>query len=312
MKPLVFKTIQDTTEAQEVWEELSPKKVIDDEWEFRFAFVKDLPFSLHFIVGMDEGKAIGLLPLQTIHNYGLKPPYAIEGKFLEFFGGDDTDNNIIFLKPGYEAYRSQFLAHIDRPAVLAPLSPTFEKEAGASVYEYLYKLDLTGFTNYEDYLEARWEGESKRTIKKQMRRLYKNHSIEVMYNNTEALEKLFSMNLERFGETSSFRFPYRQQIFRHLRTLFDVQIISVLVDGSIEAVSYGIIYNDTYIGMNAGVNNAIRDLGKLLVFLQMDRALSFGVKTYDGGKGSGEWKEEFKFQKIPQYTLPLSSAVVLH
>ncbi len=305
MKSLDFKTIQDVIEAQEIWEELSPKKVLDDAWAFRFAFVKDLRFSLHFIVGMDEGKAVGFLPLQIIHTYGLKPPYAVEGEFLEFFGGDDTDNNSVFLKPGYEAYSSQFLSQIDRPAVLAPLSPTFENEAGASVYEYLYRLDLTGFANHEEYLEARWEGESKRTIKKQMRRLYKNHAIEVTYNNPEALEKLFSMNLERFGETSSFRFPYRQQVFRHLRTLFDVQVISVVVDGNIEAVSYGIIYHDTYVGMNAGVNNAIRDLGKLLVFLQMDRALSLGVKTYDGGKGSGEWKEEFKFQKMPQYKLPL-------
>jgi len=307
MKMLNFKVIRDIDLAKEIWNVLSPHEVIDDEWDFRYAFMKNLHFTPHFIVGLDGDEPVGLLPLQYNADFGLKPPYAprVAG-FFEFFGGDDSDDNTIFLKPGYEGSEDQFLSQIDRPAVLAPLSETYAQQKGATFYESKYLLDLQGFNNYFDYIEARWEGESRKTIKKQMRRIEKNYQVETVHNHFSDVERMFDLNLKRFGNNSSFIYPYRQQIFRDLITLFDVQLISLTINGVVEGVSYGIVYKDRYIGMNAGVNNDIRDVGKLLVLLQIDRAISLGCRFYDGGKGSGEWKEEFKFEKSPQYQLTVA------
>lgn len=302
---LHFRVIADLSSAETAWKTLSPNKTIDDNWQFRFTFYKYLQYDLHFIAGYRGEELIGLLPLQKNDLTGLQPPYALSEPFLEFFGGDDTDDNDILLKPGYEQHKKDFLAQVNQPAVLAPLASTFASQEGAALYENKYALPLEGFSSYEDYLSALWGKSSRKKIRQQIRGLYKSHKITVHENQYEDLAILFALNIKRFGEKSSFSLPYRQDIFRDLIHQFQVEMLTIELDGKKEAVSYGIVYNNAYIGMNAGVNNDIDDLGKLLVLLQIERAIKCGCSVYDGGKGSGSWKEEFKFTPIPQYKLVL-------
>jgi hypothetical protein len=77
-------------------------------------------------------------------------------------------------------------------------------------------------------------------------------------------------------------------------------MLSIDIDGQTEAVSYGIKFKNVYIGMNAGVSGNIEDLSKLLVLKQIDKAIEWGCKIYDAGKGDGGWKESYKLRRIPQ------------
>jgi len=119
------------------------------------------------------------------------------------------------------------------------------------------------------------------------------------------LETLFSLNEQNFADQSVFvRKPYRKDIFRKFIERFGVDMISIEIDGIVSAVAYALIYKDTYIGMNLGVNREINNLGKYLHCTQIERAIALGAATYDVGKSKGDsWKQDFKFEARPQYRL---------
>ena len=82
-------------------------------------------------------------------------------------------------------------------------------------------------------------------------------------------------------------------------------MITMIIDGKKSAVSFGLHYKDAYVGMNAGVSSEIPDLPKMLTLYQMGRAIELGCRIYDAGKGDSGWKENFKFEKIPQFKIIL-------
>lgn len=57
--------------------------------------------------------------------------------------------------------------------------------------------------------------------------------------------------------------------------------------------------------MNIGYDYDIRDLGKLVVSTQFERAIKLKCDVYDGGKGDSGWKEQFHLTRIPQYILTI-------
>ncbi|HVZ58953.1 MAG TPA: GNAT family N-acetyltransferase [Patescibacteria group bacterium] len=306
MSEPIFRIIESVDEAKEIWDRLSPHKTIDDEWAFRYTFIRDLPYKIHFIVAYEADQPVAFLPLQLNNREGLQPPYApTDIDFLEFFGGDDTDDNGILQKETNKSREEAILKQVKSPCILAPLASETLGGRAAELYTSKYVLPLAGYKNYEEYIEVMWQGSSRKKLRQQMRGLYNKYTIEIINNNYNDLDRLFDLNIKRFGDSSSLSTPRRRQIFRNLSELYSVEMISIRVDGKVESVSYGINYKQTYIGMNAGTNTDIQDLGKLLVLLQIGRAIQLGCTAYDGGKGSGVWKEEFKFNKIPQYLLRL-------
>lgn len=303
---LRFRIVTKPEEAAVLWERFSPHKSLDDEWDFRYTFFKYLSFELYFIVGEVDEHPQFLLPLQKNTLKGLMPPYypGDNKEFLEFFGGDDTDDNRIMGISDARVF--DFLKTQSLPARLAPLASSSETSDKEGFYEDKYILDFIDYKTYEDFLQNKWSSQSRKKIRQQLRKLYREHSIEILVNNYEDIDLIVKYNIQRFGEASSFRFEYRKEIFRDLIELYDVLTLTVVVDGKKEAVSYGIIYKNTYIGMNAGVNSAIPDLSKLLILAQIDHAIARGCKTYDAGKGDSGWKEQFHLKKIPQYMLNIS------
>ena len=290
-------------EAKHVWELLSPHKTIDDEWNFRYSFFKHLPYELRFITSYKNSKPFSLLPLQVNSGDGLLPPYAKTRKpFLEFFGGDDTDDNKIL---GEEINPQDLSAYFNFPVYLAPLDPHIKTFKTTEPYEKKYYLNLQNYSNYKDFLKDRWSKDSRKKLMQQIRRIYKNHSIQVLENNYEDIDLLADLNIKRFGKDSSFSFPYRKEIFRDLTNFYNVVMLTLIVDGEKEAVSYGINYKNIYTGMNAGVNGNIPDLPKLLIMLQINKAIELGCKVYDAGKGDSGWKEAFKLDSIPQFRLDI-------
>lgn len=286
-----------------MWDKLSPHISIDDEWYFRYQFYKYLPFKLHFITGFFEGEAIGVLPLQMNTGEGLSPPYADKTQpFLEFFGGDDTDDNRVLMRPDYIHLEKQFLDNVGQFAYLAGLQKKYVYQNEESdFYENKYILSVEGLSSYGDYIEKRWEGSSRKKLRQQVRKLERENKIEVVKNDFSDIEYLAQLNKKRFGGDSSFQHEYRLKVFKDLAQIYQAEIITLYVNGQKMGVSYGIKYKDAFLGMNTGVDGSLSDLGKLLVLQQIQRAIELGCRVYDAGKGSGGWKTEFKFQPVPQY-----------
>lgn len=310
-KNLKFSVIKDIETAKDIWEYFSPHDEIDDEWDFRYAFYKYLQFPLHFIVGYDGIKPIGLLPLQVNTGKGPTPQnYVFNKNFVEFFGGDDMDSNKVFLKSGYEGYLTSFLQQIHDPAVLAPLASQYKLNSLISEeYTTKYIVDLQKCTNFRDFLQQQFDGKSRSKLVNQLNKLQKNYKVEVKDAAIEDLELLFDYNKKRFGEFSSFQWEYRKQVFRDLSEQYDHDIFKIIIGGEIKAVSFSLLYKNTYLSMNIGYDYSIRDLGKFAVSTQFERAITLGCKVYDGGKGDSGWKEQFHLERIPQYILTIPNMV---
>lgn len=303
--PIHFHVVHDLDTAKEVWNLLSPQKTLDDLWDFRYGFVKYLNYNPYFVTGFVNDKLIGVLPLQYNAAYGLMPPYApkVSG-FLEFFGGDDMDDNKILIKPGFDHYIPEFIEQIERRAILAPLSTEYAHILPVNLYTNKYILPLSNYNDYEDFFMDRFDSKKRSSLRRQIRKIYENHKVAISTGNSDDLEMLFELSIKRFGNDSSFRYEYRQQIFRDYAKMFENVVLTIRIDGNIEAVSFGIIHNGVYSDMNAVANHEVENLGKFLTFVQINEAIKRNCHTFDAGKGDSGWKESFHFDKLPQYILP--------
>lgn len=305
MKSLKFKVIKNQNEAREIWDIFTPNKSIDDEWKFRHTFYKYLKFQLHFIVGFDEDKIVGLLPLQLNTNKGMSQMrFEARMPFLEFFGGIDTDDNKIFLLPGYEKYVSQFLKQLQSTAVLAPLAEAYELGGNKAIhYTDKFLTDIKEFTNLDMFIDANFQGKSRRRIKNRINHFNNNYKIEIKKGTETDLELLFQLNRDRFGEVSAFNMEHRKKIFRELSQIYDTDLFTIFMDGVPKAVSMSIIHKGVYGGLNSGYDYEVRDLGKFVFVTKIQRAIELGCEVFDAGKGDNGWKEHLHLNKIPQYKL---------
>lgn len=299
-----FKIISDIHEAKAVWEELSPHKTIDDEWEFRQILNTDLNVPLHFMVGYDGEQPVGLLALQKNDRQGLSPKLlSMNSPYLEFFAGIDTDDNGIMIKPGYESAIPEFLKQITEPAILTSIKDQYD---GAEHYIDRFTLDLTQFSDFEDFLQKNLDGKSRQRLINRLNKIEKTYAVEIKKGTAEDLPTLFQFSIDRFGEKSSFNMPQRQAIYKKLLERFNVDLFVITLDDKPAAISFGIIYNGTYTTVNVGYDYNVRDISKYLVVNQLKRAMELGCTTFDAGQGDNGWKEHFHLRKIPQYKLQLN------
>lgn len=308
MSALTFKVVSDPQEANSLWEKFSPHLSIDDEWEFRNTFTSDLDLPFYFLVGFDGDKAIGLLPLQLNTLKGLSPKLlAMDQPYLEFFSGIDTDDNRIFLLPGYEDRVPEFLAQLDKPTILSSLKESYSlNDASSTHYLDRYELDLTQFKDFDDFLQQNFDGISRQRLINRLNKINKTYAVEIKNAQPEDVELLFKFSITRFGERSSFNMPQRQRIYRDLLKKFPIDLFTINLNGEPKAISFCIMHNDTYITLNIGYDYDIRDISKLLVVTQIQRAMEKGFKRFDAGQGDNGWKEHFHLMKIPQYKLSLN------
>lgn len=305
---LIFRVISDPAECKKFWEEFSPNRALDDSWDFRMTWIKNLNFKLHFIAGFDGETIVGLLPLQENTNSGIsKKVLNTDKPFLEFFGGVDTDSNVIFLKFGYKEAEREFLNQVKDYAVLSDLAePLNFKGSQAEHYNDKFTLDLTQFQSFDDFLANNFDGKSRQRLKNRINKLYKEFSVEIEQGTTVDLEKMFDFSIKRFGENSSFNMPYRREVFKNLLENFETDFFVLKLNGEVKAASFAIKHNETYTSINNGYDLEVRDLAKILAATQIKRAIEMGFKIYDGGKGENGWKEHFYLTKIPQYKLELN------
>jgi hypothetical protein len=309
--PITFQVINDIETARSTWEYFSPQDEIDDDWNFRYAFYKYLKFPLHFIVGYHGKKPVGLLPLQWNTGKGPTPEsYEFKKNFLEFFGGDDMDSNKVFIKPGYEDLIPAFLQQIHEPAVLAPLAnPYMLPKLTPEPYTTKYVADLKGMTEFRDFTTKYFDGKGRGKLNNQLNKLHRSYEIKIVDADAEDLELLFEYNKERFGVSSSFQWEYRKQVFRDLMEQYDHDVFKVMINGEKKAVSFSLLYKNTYLSMNIGYDYGIRDLGKLVVSTQFERAIKLKCDMYDGGKGDSGWKEQFHLNRVQQFMLTIPANI---
>jgi hypothetical protein len=291
-RTLRFECVRNYDEAKKVWELLSYRSTIYDEWEFRNCYYQYFTYPLEFYVGYDQDTIVGLLPLQ----------YNTDAQYLEFFGGSAHNDNRIFVKPGYEGSIKQFYNQIDKPAQLLYIDGADVFTQTLPVMDYQYTLPLTELANGEQYLEQYFQGKDARELRRKLK-LVQQHNIAIVLNCFEDIESLFTLNIKRFGKDSTFLLPYRKESFKDLLKLpFTPTLLSYVMDNELLAVSFALLYNNHFVSLNSGVTRqGPKHLDVFVRFKRIDYAIRAGLAYYDALSSDCGWKESWHLQKIPQY-----------
>lgn len=288
---LKFNIICDIEEAKEVWKKLSPDNSIYDNWDFRLCFYKYFKQPLHFIVGKIDNEEVGLLPLQ----------YNDEKKLLEFFGGNFMEDNMVFVKSGYEECIAEFYKNISKPARLEDIIGKDFFTESLDIFEYKYVADFSGINNLDEYLKKIFKTKTMKKVKKRYAEI-DSMGVQIIDNRFKDIETMIELNKKMFGEDSSFNKPYRREIFNDLlKSELDCHTISFLIKGKLEAVAIYLKYKDTFVSLNSGLNKQkFPNLSTYMILKRLEKAISLKSKTYDAGTEDLGWKESWHFEKVPE------------
>jgi len=292
MKILEIRNIDNIDEAKNVWGKLSPDKVLCDNWDFRYCFYKYFNYPLHFYVGLDNGEIVGLLPLQ----------YNKDEKYLEFFGGGYMRDNCVFIKPGYEECIPQFYNFISLPSRMQSIVGEDSFTKSFEIYKYKYIASISNMKNADDYLVQNFGKGSRQKTRKKIR-MIESFNPTIIENDFADLNLMFELNKKSFGEKSSFNKPHRTEIFHDLLKLnFDIHILTFIINGNKDAVSFSIKYKDTYNYIQAGTSkDKISNLGTYNIYKNFEKAIEIKAKYLDAGLKDLGWKERWYLKKSPQY-----------
>jgi len=292
MKILEIKSIDNFDEAKKVWTELSPDKVLCDNWDFRYCFYKYFNYPLHFYIGLDNGEIVGLLPLQ----------YNKDTEYLEFFGGGYMRDNCVFIKPGYKECIPQFYSAISQNITLKNITGNDPYTTSLHTNKYKYVADFSDIKDIEDYFSKRFKAKKVKKIKKIVKTI-ESLNPTIVEDNYHDLDLLIEINKINFGKESTFNKPYRWEIFHDLLKLnFEVHILTFIINDNKEAVSFSIKYKDTYVGISSGTRkNNIMNIGTYINYKKICKAIQSKAKYYDAGLHDAGWKEKWRMKKIPQY-----------
>lgn len=291
-KKLKIEVINNIEEAKNIWNRLSPNNVICDDWNYRYCFYKYYNYPLHFFIGLDKEKIVGLFPLQ----------FNEDKKYLEFFGGGFMRDNRVFIKPGYEEHIPRFYNCISIPAKMKSIIGNDLFTKSLELYKHKYIANFSDVKSPDDYLVKKFSKGSRYKVRKKIK-LIELMDTKIIENNYKDIDLLIEINRKNFGEKSSFNKLCHLKAFRDLLKLnLDIYMLSFVINGKKEAVSFSIKYKDVYNYIQAGTNKSdIPNLGTYNIYKNFEKAIEIGSKYLDAGLGDLGWKERWHLGKTPQY-----------
>lgn len=292
---LEIEIIDDINQGKIIWNKLSPKKSLYDEWNFRFCFYEQKKFPIRFLVGKHQNEIAGLLPLQLNTEKG----------YLEFFGGEYMDENKVFVRSGFENYTQQFYQAVSEKAFFNNLNGDDDFIKQHPIDHYMYILPLDNIKNHKDYIEKFFKGSSKHRseLKRKLKRVLENN-IKVVKNNFNDIEFLFKYKIQRSGADSYFNDQgVRQNFINLLKLKYDFYMFTFIVNEKTIGVSLSILFKQRYMSLERSSDNKLfPNIGTYIHIRNVDEAIRSGAKVFDLSRGGENWKEEWNFEKIPQYS----------
>lgn len=287
-----FKIVENLSEAKFYWDLLVEQKSIFDNWDFRYCFYKYFNYPIYFKVGFIEGSPIGLLPLQQ----------NIDDGYLEFFGGNFMENNKVSIKTEAEQYVPNFYQDLPGKAKLEYIIGTDNFTKNLPVLDQKYFLNLNNLKSSEDYLQNYFDSDSRGKLKRKLKKI-QQEKVEVLDNNLLDIEQLMQFKINRFGESSTFNWPHRKEIFRDILKLpVKIFLNSFYLNEVLQGVSLSILYQGDYAFVNFGINDeAFKNFTTFLNVYNIDQAITAGAKSFDAFCGDCGWKELWHLEKSPQY-----------
>lgn len=292
--PIIWETVTSLDDCRRLWQQFTPAQTLFDDWEFRYAFQRYHQHPMRFVTARINDTVVGFLALQHNQTTGL----------YEFWGGDYMEDNRALVLPDHDWVIPHLYNAVPRPHALRYITGTDAFTTNLSKADNKYLLPLKKYSSYHEYLADKFSPDTRRNILSQERKVQRM-GVAIEKNTMTDIELLIEYNLAQFGNDSSFASrPHHQEIFRELITLPSAQLFlhTYTIEGKREAVSLAMVYNGVYEFILAGINpDAPRNTFKLVNLHNIETAIQAGAHTFDAMVGSYGWKEQWHFDKIPQY-----------
>lgn len=288
---LTFKTVTDERECRYLWEKYSEKQVLWDLWDFRFCFHTD-NFKFNFIVGFDDKKEIGLLPLvfDTRENY------------YTYFGEEFPEQNKFLLNNKQNI--KLFLENCPKETLIWYIDSEEAKYYDFAALDKRYFLNLEKYDNsFESYLNS-FNKKHRKNLNYDLKKL-KEKGYILEHNNIKGFERLVELNKKRFGNESTYNeagfiLSMSKLVDAALR-MNGLDFISIRIGNNIEAAGVGVFYNGVYYVISFGRNVEINNLGKLLIAEQIKSAIAHECREIDFLSTESTWKELWNFDSEQMY-----------
>ncbi|MDD5749261.1 MAG: GNAT family N-acetyltransferase [Patescibacteria group bacterium] len=290
---LIIKIVDDIQKAKIIWEELSPKKSLYDDWEFRYCFFSHKKFPIKFFVGEYQEKNIGLLPLQ----------FNSEKGYLEFFGGEYMDENKVFITPGWEEYVPKFYEAANEKAYFDNLERNHIFIIQKQIKNYIYNLPLGNIKDHNDFIEKKFKGsiEHRRKLRREIKKISEK-DIKVIKNNFDDIDIYFKFKIKRWGAESSFNDKdERQNFIDFLKLKYNYHVFTFMLGEKKIGISISILFRNKYFFLETASDiELLPNIGKYIIIKNIDEAINLGAKNFDVSRDGESWKERWNFEKIPQ------------
>lgn len=303
-KRLQMKVNSEMDECERLWNIFTPNHRLFELWEVRKKFFDVFQIEPYFLTLFggnyeDDNDVMGVLPL-WVDNIDYNGKYA-------WCGGFWPEDNTFFVKDT-EAIPLLLMA-APTPIQLDCINPHADYEFLKSLYGYgedeswKYYLDLTKYKTLEDYL-SKLKKKKRYNLKRDRKRILSLRP-KIVYNDLSHIDYLFKHNINRFrmkfpdnpDNQSIFEDSKQQELFKVLIKnphSYKVRVISTVINGEIEAVELGFVYNKTYYAITAGVNvEKYHGLGIFSSLLVMEDALKQNCDKIDFFEGDYNWKDSW-------------------
>lgn len=298
-----FEIVKNLDRCKALWNKYTPKDKIWDEWDVACAFYDDHAYDLYFMLFKDDdGKELGLLPLYK----------------------DNENNTHYFFGEGFPEMRRfwfdmellpQVFEMIPTPIKIFDMQGEYVKnllERFPEMQTYFSDIDFRYYLNLkkldyklENYLKT-FNKKHKKNFLHDLKKLKETIKYELIWEELEHIDDFINFNLTRFGKESDLDDKqFLKEMIRFLKVIKDMKImhtLTIIIDGKVEGIEIAAFYMNKYYVLNGGYNREIKNLGKLLIFEHLKKALELKSDEIDLLVGDTGWKKLWNFDKEACYT----------
>ena len=282
-----FKILNKLHECRTVWNKLSSKKRLFDIWDYRICFFDREKQDFHFIVGEEKTKVAALVPLCFD---------KVKNKY-SYFGGWFPERNTFFLKN--REMLPLLLEQCPYNTYIEGIDPAEALYYKFSEDEFTYFLDLGKFNcNFEIYFST-FNKKRQKNFKREMKSI---PSYKLFHNRLDDINRLVELNVRQYEEDSKLNDDAIKKGIYKLAEIAKkkhaLEMLSLEINGQVEAVDIGILHREWYYALIGGANNLrYPNIGKLMTALDIKNAIKKKSRFIDFFATSGHWKNMWNLEK---------------
>ena len=283
-----FKICSDIGECKALWNLFSSNERLFDIWEFRACFFNKLEHEPYFIAGYSGKDIEGVIPL-VLHKK--------KGAYNYFGGWFTAERNRLYVKDRTKL--KQFLEQCPNNTLIEGLDPDEGNDYHFQDDEFTHYLNLSEYNfDFDTYIKS-LDKKRQKNLKRELKSIpeYNMH-----INRIKDCKKLVEFSIKGFEDESQFNDKSVSDGISRLAKLANergcLDMVSLEINGKVEAVDIGIILNGTYSSLIGSSNyQKIPNLGKLMTAIDIKQAISKKAKLIEFGATADHWKSMWRFRK---------------